>query len=214
MMDFLLFCFQSSSRLAENLDRNNFSYSFRLSACQLSDDWMDLVSYLTLFSFIRGPLFVRRGFSSRLIETTFFNKAMDLNGMAISWWSAEWKSHHSVEDAIEMWYAWYRSLFCLPDCAMNETSIERFELFGLKIHEAAKLFTLLIWISISLIDVLSKENVTCKTFWIWFRMCCNLELHAWVYSRDLNPSASYWSEREGWRWKMFWLSVASLRWCN
>lgn len=122
MMDtFLLFCFQSSRRLDENPEKQIlltaiFSYSFGLTACHLLYDWMDLVSYLTLFSFIWSLSFVRasRGFSSRLIETTFCNQTIDVNRKAISWWSIEGKLHQFEKSAIETWYE--SSVLCLHEC--------------------------------------------------------------------------------------------------
>lgn len=75
MMDtILLFCFQSSRRLAENPEKFTlltaiFHISFGSTACHLLDDWIDLVSYLTLFPFMIHFLFG----PERLLESINWN---------------------------------------------------------------------------------------------------------------------------------------------
>lgn len=94
----LLFCFQSSSRLAENLERNIFHQYFiffRLTASQLSDNWMDLMVYsLSSPNFFCWKL--KRLSSIQLIVTVYvLNQTMNLvkdSAKAISWWSPEWRN--------------------------------------------------------------------------------------------------------------------------
>lgn len=76
-----LFCFQSSRRLAENLQYisflNSISYFLGWVAANCCDDWMDIAELLNIILFHLIPI-VRplEGFLSRLIETTFAGNQM------------------------------------------------------------------------------------------------------------------------------------------
>lgn len=71
-----LFCFQSSRRLAENLQYISCSQQyfifFGLSGCQLLHVRMDIAELLNIILFHLIPIVrLLEGFLSRLIETTF-----------------------------------------------------------------------------------------------------------------------------------------------
>lgn len=111
MMDaFLLFCFPSSRRLAENPKKNIFNsqqffhISFSSTACHLLYDWIDLVSYLLLFSCWSPFCSVLK----RLLESINWNYLQSNDWCeckkAISWWSILQKLHQLEKSDVEMWY--------------------------------------------------------------------------------------------------------------